>query len=347
MAGEAPGGGRIHVGGGEGVEAELGSAGVDVLSDSLQALEVDQLVHAVAGSLDQVGVDDDAVALEAVADGDQAAVLIIEVVGVGVQLIGDGGVGQVHGELAPLLDAGLVADDEEGGRGGLVHLGGQGLAVGAGSGGDDLDGDTGLLGVHLGKALSGLVQFGLEVQPVDRAFISSVGGTADSSQSEDHDQGQNQCDDLFHFDFSFSFFSQARVFSVFIFKPRRVQKSKCADRLSFPQRGLQPEMHRRRAVFQRVEQDADALAPHLLRRLRHGRQRGIGVLRDVQAVDGDDRAVLRHALPVILQRLHGRHRGGIGDREQGGEIRAAAEELADAAVGLRQQPPVSTRSAGS
>ena len=192
---------------------------MDVLGDGLQALEVHELVQAVAGGLEEVAIDDDAVALEAVADGDQAAVLVIEVVGVGVQLIGDGGVGQVHGELAPLLDTGLVADDEEGGRGGLVHLGGQRLAVGAGSGGDDLDGNAGLLGVHGGQLLGSLVQLGLEVQPIDRTGIRGGGR---SRQREDHDQGQRECDDLFHFDFSFSYFPRdAGWCTFFIFKPSR------------------------------------------------------------------------------------------------------------------------------
>ena len=36
MAGEAPGGGAVQAGGGEGVKAQLGSAGVDVLGNSLQ-----------------------------------------------------------------------------------------------------------------------------------------------------------------------------------------------------------------------------------------------------------------------------------------------------------------------
>ena len=203
MAGETPGGGAVHVGGGEGVEAQLCGAGVDILGNGLQTVKVLDLVHAVTGLLDEVGVDDDAVALVAVADGDQTAVRVIEVVGVGAQLLGDGGAGQIHGKLAPLLDAGLVADDEEGGRGALVHLGGERLAVAAGGGGDDLHGDTGLLGILGGQRLGGLIQLRLEVQPVNGTLIRSKSGGA--CQRKDQDQRQHKRDCLFHV-CSYSFF---------------------------------------------------------------------------------------------------------------------------------------------
>ena len=45
------------------------------------------------------GVDDDAVALEAVADGDQTAVLIIEVVGIGGELVSNGSTGEIHSKF--------------------------------------------------------------------------------------------------------------------------------------------------------------------------------------------------------------------------------------------------------
>ena len=210
MAGEAPGGGVVHVAGGESVEAQGGGVGVDVLHHSLQGGEVLDLVHGVAGLLHQVGVDDDAVALVAVADGHQLAGLVIEVVGVGVQLVGDGGAGQVHGVVAPVSHAGGVADDEQGGRRVFIHLGGEGLLIGAGGGGDHLDGHTGLVGVGLGQVLGGLVQLGLEVQPVDPAGLAagssaaadiSAGGSAAAAgqQGQGHGRAQGQGQDCFPF----------------------------------------------------------------------------------------------------------------------------------------------------
>ena len=73
VAGEAPGGGAVQTGGGEGVEAQLGGAGVDVVGDGLQGLKVGDLVEGVAGLLQQSLVDDDAEGLVAVADGTAAS----------------------------------------------------------------------------------------------------------------------------------------------------------------------------------------------------------------------------------------------------------------------------------
>ena len=163
-------------------------------------------------------VDDDAVALVAVADGAELAVSIVEHVLVGVQLIGHRGAGEIQAVVAPGVNSGLVANHEHGGGLALVHLGGQGLVVGAGGRGDDLDGDAGLLGVHGGQFLQSLVRFGFEVQPIDRTFGGGGfgsrglsggclgggggGGTAAGAQSKHHYQCQKHCDGLFHFSFS-------------------------------------------------------------------------------------------------------------------------------------------------
>ena len=53
MAGETPGGGAVQAGSGEGVEAQLGSAGVDVVGNGLQGSEVGDLLNGVAGLLQQ------------------------------------------------------------------------------------------------------------------------------------------------------------------------------------------------------------------------------------------------------------------------------------------------------
>ena len=194
VAGEAPGGGAVHVGGGEGVEAQLGGAAVDVLHHGLQRLEVLDVLYLVAGLLHQVGVDDDAVALVAVADGHQVALVIVQGVLIGGQLLGDGAVLQVHGVVLPVLHRGLVADDEQGGGIGLVHLGVQGLAVGAGGGGDHLHGHAGLVGVHLGHFLENAVGLRLEVEPVDgalSAFFPPQPASRDTSSRQERASADN------------------------------------------------------------------------------------------------------------------------------------------------------------
>ena len=216
MAGEAPGGAAVHACGGESGEAQLVLAGGDVFHNSLQGLEVGDLVDGVAGFSKQGLVDDDAVALVAIADGAELAVCVIEHVSVGAQLVSNGSAGQVQAVLAPGVHSGGVADNEQGGCVGLVHLGGEGLVVGAGSGGDDLYGNAGLFGVHLGDLLQSLVGFGLEVQPVDGAcggcaLLSGSGalfcggcalcgscGFAACAQGEYHGKAENKCENLFH-----------------------------------------------------------------------------------------------------------------------------------------------------
>ena len=202
VAGEPPAGGTVHIGGGKGVEAQLRGAGVDVLHDGLQRFEVGDLVQLVAGLLEEVHIDDDAVALIAVADGAELAVLIIDVVGIGVQLVGDLGAGEIQAVVGPGVGAGLVAHDEQGGRVGLVHLSGQGLRIGAGSGGDHVHGDAGLLGVELRDLLKNFIGFGLEVQPVDGAILRVGHG----DQSEHEAQNESQSKDLLHCCIYLSFF---------------------------------------------------------------------------------------------------------------------------------------------
>ena len=58
--------------------------------------------------------------------------LVIEIVSVSCQLVGDGRAGQIVAVVAPGGDSSLVADDEQRGHLALVHLSGQGLVVRAG-----------------------------------------------------------------------------------------------------------------------------------------------------------------------------------------------------------------------
>jgi len=187
VAGETPGRRTVHIGSGEGIKAQLVGAGMDTLGDLLQALKVLDVVHLVAGSLDQIGVDDDAVALVAVADRHQVAILVIQVVGIGVQLVGNGGILQVQSIILPVLHGVLVADNKQRGGIALVHLGQQGLVVSTGSGGDNLHVNAGLVLVHGGNFLQHLVRLGLEVQPIDRTFFGlGLASTATGQKADAH-----------------------------------------------------------------------------------------------------------------------------------------------------------------
>src|SRR5699024_3219081 len=109
-----------------GVKAQFCAAGVDVLGNGLQGSEVLDLIQRVTCLLQELFVDDDAEGLVAVADGLQLASLVVEVKVVGGQLFGDGAVRQVQCVVVPVLQAGQVADVENGGGFGLAHLSGQG-----------------------------------------------------------------------------------------------------------------------------------------------------------------------------------------------------------------------------
>ena len=208
---------------------------MDIVSDSLQGVEVLDLVEGMTSLFEELGVDDDAEGFVAVADGLQFASLIVEVEGVGVQLIRDGGAGQIQCVIVPVSKAGHVADVEDGGRFALAHLGGQGVGVGAGSGSDDLDGNAGLGGVVGSELLQRLVELRLEVQVVDlagrgsRSVVGSgvvglglgIGGVRGGvvrglsrggvrglvrrgragHQAKHHHDSKKQCNDLFHFVF--------------------------------------------------------------------------------------------------------------------------------------------------
>ena len=202
MAGETPAGAAVEAGGGEGVKAELVSAGVDVVRDSLEALKVLDLAQIVAGFLQQRLVDDDAEALIAVADGNEVALFVIEVEVIGGELFDKIGVAQIEAVLAPGLHGAHVADLEHGRSGALVHLGGQRVVILAGSGGNDLDRNAGLLGVQLGKILPGLIGFGLEVQVIDltagRVAFAALVAAAACEQSYAQNNSQKQCECFLH-----------------------------------------------------------------------------------------------------------------------------------------------------
>ena len=211
MASHAPGRGVIEVGGSEGVKTEGGGVLVDVLDDSLQGVEVLDVINAVTGLLNQVCVHDDAIGLIAEAGADQTTIgILVGVVGGGEGLL-DIGAGEVHGAGTPLLDAGGGANVEQRGGVSLVHLGGHGLLVGAGRGSLNLDLNVGvLLHVGLGEGLGGLIKLGLEVEPVDvagtvisagaagvrRAGAVAAGAATAASEAKDRRRRRTERDEL-------------------------------------------------------------------------------------------------------------------------------------------------------
>ena len=207
MAGETPRGGAVQTGGGEGIEAQLSGAGVDVIGNGLQGLEVGDLVQRVTGLLQQSLVDDDAKGLVAVTDGNGLAVGILQIKVMGGHLVVHVGAFQVVAELTVAVDSTQIAHLEHGGSGVLIHLGGQGGVVLAGGGGDNLDGYTGLSGVGGGQSLPSGVGLGLEVQVVHAAggSVAALVGVgigllllAAGYQGQSHHESQEHCKKLLH-----------------------------------------------------------------------------------------------------------------------------------------------------
>ena len=172
---------------------------MDIVGDLLQRLEVGDVADLIARLLQQGLVDDDAVGLKAVADGDDLTVGILQRIVLGGQLVVDAGVRQVIAAVAPRGDAALVALEQRG-RALLVNLSGQGALILAGGGGHNLDLHAGLLGIGLGKCLPGLFRFGLEVQIVNRALCAVLAGAA-GDEGKRHDQSKEGCKKLFHHSF--------------------------------------------------------------------------------------------------------------------------------------------------
>ena len=181
----------------------------------------------MTGLLKQRLVDDDAERLVAIAGAVGFAVLALDVEVLGGHLVEEIGAVERQAVFLPGVQAGLVAALEQGGSAVLRHFGGEGLAVGAGSCGDDLDGHAGQLGVLSSQFLPGSVCFGLEVQVVDLTLgsrgsgfvgcvrsgrggsvgLRSLGGGfcivlgAASEQAGDHGQSKQKRDEFLHFQF--------------------------------------------------------------------------------------------------------------------------------------------------
>ena len=233
MAGETPSGAAVQTGGGEGIEAQLGSAGVDVIGNGLQGLEVGDLVQGVAGLLQQSLVDDDAKGLVAVTDGHGLAVGVLQVEVMGGHLIVDISALQVVAELTVAVHSAQIAHLEHGGSSVLIHLGSQRGIVLAGSGGEDLDGHAGLSGVGGSQSLPSSVGLGLKVQVVHAtggsvaALVGVVLLLTAGHQRQGHHESKKHCKKLLHGNYSFF---------VFIFTSQgckkqiiRVQKTNCWD----------------------------------------------------------------------------------------------------------------------
>ena len=230
MAGEPPGGGAVKAGGAEGIEAQLCSACMDIVGNSLESIEVGDFIDRMAGLLEQSLVYDDAERLVAVTGGKHFAVLAKEVEVIGGHFLVEVGVLQIEAVLAPGVQSTLVAALEQRGGLALVHLGGQSGLIVAGSSGNDLYGYSGELGVLLSQLLPSGVGFGLEVEIIDGTGCSGLlGGLLRGRRSaflggfslvcsrcrtgchrEYHSNSQQQCQKLLHFVILSFYFISAR-----------------------------------------------------------------------------------------------------------------------------------------
>ena len=175
---ESPGRAAVHIGRGECIEAELCCSGMNVFRNCLEACEVLELIHGMACFFDEIRVHDNAVALIAVTDRNELAGFVIQIVGIGAQFIGDRCSLEIHCIVFPLLDTGLVADDEECRLGGLVHFRCQCLAVRTGSRCHNLYVNPCLRSVVLCEPLQCFVKLRLEVQEVNRTLAGITAGAS-------------------------------------------------------------------------------------------------------------------------------------------------------------------------
>ena len=166
---EAPVGGGVHAGGGEGGEAELVLALGDVLSSLLQIVKAGDVLGLVASLGEEVLVVDEAVGLDGVGDALNLVVGALQREGVVGEFLLEVGVVEVDAVVLPGSEAHGAVDLEQGRGLGLGHLGLEGGLVLTGSGGLDGNLDTGLLGVDLGELLPLSVLLGLEVEVVHLA----------------------------------------------------------------------------------------------------------------------------------------------------------------------------------
>ena len=168
MSFEAPVGGTVHTGGGEGRETQLVLAGGDVLGHLLQVGEVLDVIGRVAGLLQKGLVVDDAVSLQHITDaGHLVPVHQGEIIA--GQLPGHLGAGKVIAVVLPGRQAHRAVHLEQSGGIGLSHLGLQGSLIVAGGGGQHGNLHTGLLRVELCQFLPLGIGLRLEIHEIDLA----------------------------------------------------------------------------------------------------------------------------------------------------------------------------------
>src|SRR5699024_8028520 len=111
---EAPVGGAVQAGGGEGGKTQPTAAGGEGLGHSLQILKGLDVVHGVARLLQQGLVDNDAVGLDDVADADHL-ISVLQCVVLAGQLAVDGAAAEVIAVVPPVVQADRAVDLEQGG----------------------------------------------------------------------------------------------------------------------------------------------------------------------------------------------------------------------------------------
>ena len=176
MGFEPPVGAGVHAGGGEGAQhAQLLAARLDILGYGLERFKIVDLVgglnhRAVQRHIlvQEGAVVDEAVRLDHIRDSQHLPVLDEGEV-IAFEVAVERGIAQVQAIVPPGFQAHGAVDLKQRGRIRLLHLGPQGVLIGAGGGGHHRDGHAGLLRVGLGQRLPLLGLFGLEVEVVDRA----------------------------------------------------------------------------------------------------------------------------------------------------------------------------------
>ena len=197
MSAEPPGGRAIKTCCGESIEAELFCASMDIIGNRLKRSEILDIGDLVTCGLKESLIYDDAECFIAITCCEQLTVFAVEVEIIGGHFLIEIGTGKIIAEFTPGLDCALVSALEEGGGIFLIHLCGKDFVVGSGCCGDNLNLDTGLLGIGLCKLLPCCICFGLEVQVIYAAFGLATAGKTDCHGEDKHDC-QNKCKILFH-----------------------------------------------------------------------------------------------------------------------------------------------------
>ena len=193
----------VKAGGGEcTLDTELVLAGLHVVGNCLQGIEIIDFVHgsglgSVEGEVlvEDVLVVDQAVGFHHVRHTDNLVAILESHILVG-ELLVHIRFGHVGGVLLPVLVTDRAVHLEQGRGLGLGNLRLQGLLIGAGCRGLDLDLNALLLGVFLGQGGPLISRLRLKVQVIDLALgvVAGSGASTSGKGSEGHCSDGRHCD---------------------------------------------------------------------------------------------------------------------------------------------------------